>query len=62
MGFIFSLLSPQPSNVAFEWLCRSVGAAGVPVMVALAVLANVTMGWQGAVDFLGFTVTGRRPA
>jgi SAM-dependent methyltransferase len=62
MGFVFSLLSPQPSNVAFEWLCRAVGAAGVPAMVTLAVLANLTMGWQGAVDFLGFTVTARRPA
>jgi SAM-dependent methyltransferase len=62
MGFIFSLLSPQPSNVAFEWFCRSVGAAGIPVMVALAVLANATISWPGAVDFLGFTVTGRKPA
>lgn len=61
MGFVFSLLSPQPSNVAFEWLCRVVGAAGVPAMVALAVLANLTMGWQGAVDFLGFTVTAKKP-
>jgi SAM-dependent methyltransferase len=62
MGFLFSLLSPQPSHVAFEWLCRAVGAAGAPAIVALAVLANVTKGWQGAVDFLGFTVTARKPA
>ncbi len=61
MAFVFSLLSPQPSNAAFEWLCRALGALGLPVMVALAVLANLTMGWQGAVDFLGFTVTARRP-
>lgn len=62
MAFIFSLLSPRPSNLALEWLCRSVGAAGVPAMVGLAVLANATMGWPGAVDFLGFTATARRPA
>jgi hypothetical protein len=61
MAFVFSLLSPQPSNAAFEWLCRALGALGVPAMVALAVLANLTMGWQGAVDFLGFTVTAQRP-
>jgi SAM-dependent methyltransferase len=61
MGFVYSLLSPQRSNAAFEWLCRGVGLLGVPPMMALAVLANATMGWQGAVDFLGFTVTAEKP-
>lgn len=62
MGFIFSLLAPQPSHVAFEWLCRLVGLAGVPPMIALAVLANATRRWPGAVDFLGFTVSAEKPA
>jgi SAM-dependent methyltransferase len=61
MGFIYSLLSPQRSHVAFEWFCRLVGAVNIPPMVALAVLANVTRGWQGRVDFLGFTVTAEKP-
>jgi SAM-dependent methyltransferase len=62
MGFIYSLLSPQPSHPAFEWLCRLIGAASAPSMLALAVIANLTLGWQGAVDFLGFTVTAEKPA
>ena len=60
MGFVFSLLSPQPSNAAFEWLCRGVGALGVPLMLALAALANATKGWHGAVDFLGFTIVAEK--
>jgi SAM-dependent methyltransferase len=62
MGLIFSLLAPQPSHVAIEWLCRLVGVLGVPPMVGLAVLANATRGWPGSVDFLGFTVTAEKPA
>lgn len=62
MGFVYSLLSPQPSQPAFEWLCRLVGAASVPTMLGLAVLANATRGWQGAVDFLGFTVLAEKAA
>jgi len=31
-------------------------------MLALAVLANATRRWQGAVDFLGFTVSAEKPA
>ncbi len=61
MGFVFSLLAPRPSNFVWEWTCRAVGALGVPVMLALATVANLTMSWQGAVDFLGFTVTLDKP-
>ena len=61
MGFVYSLLSPQPSHPVFEWTCRTVGALGLPGMLALAILANLTKGWQGAVDFLGFTVTLEKP-
>ena len=61
MGFVFSLLSPQPSNRPFEWTCRVIGALGVPAMLALATLANLTKEWQGAVDFLGFTITLEKP-
>jgi SAM-dependent methyltransferase len=61
MGFIFSLLAPQPSRVWFEWLCRLVGATGIPCVVLLAVLANLTMRWPATVDFLGFTVTAVKP-
>jgi SAM-dependent methyltransferase len=61
MGFVFSLLAPQPSHAAFEWLCRAVGALSVPPMLALAVLANATRGWPGTVDFLGFTVSAEKP-
>jgi hypothetical protein len=31
-------------------------------MLGLTVLANATRGWQGAVDFLGFTVTAEKSA
>ena len=31
-------------------------------MVALAVLANATLGKQGSVDFLGFTISVEKPA
>jgi hypothetical protein len=61
MGFVYSLLSPQPSHPVFEWTCRAVGALGIPGMLALATLANLTKEWQGAVDFLGFTVTLEKP-
>lgn len=61
MGFVFSLLSPQRSNPLLEWTCRVVGVAGIPAMLTLAALANLTMGWQGAVDFLGFTVSIEKP-
>jgi SAM-dependent methyltransferase len=60
MGLVFSLLSPRPSHVAFEWLCRAAGVLGLPTMLAAAVLANATQGWQGGADFLGFTVTAQK--
>jgi SAM-dependent methyltransferase len=61
MGFVFALLSPRPTNVALEWLCRGLGVLGLPPAAAAAVLANATKGWQGGVDFLGFTVTAEKP-
>jgi SAM-dependent methyltransferase len=57
MGLAFSLLSPQPSNVAFRWVCRGFGVLGLAPTLAAAALANATQGWQGGEDFLGFTVT-----
>ena len=61
MAVGFSLLTPRPSQEAYKWLHRAVGLLGAPVVVALAVVANATMVFQGAVDFLGFTVTAKRP-
>ena len=61
MAFVFSLLSPQSTQPLVAWTCRALGAAGVPAMVALATVANLTKSWEGSVDFLGFTVTLEKP-
>jgi len=42
-------------------LLRFFDLLGEPVVVALVVIANETMVFQGAVDFLGFWVTAKRP-
>jgi ligand-binding SRPBCC domain-containing protein len=61
MGFVFSLLSPQPSSVVWQWFCRAVGVIGLGPAFAAAVVANTTKEWQGTVDFLGFTVVAEKP-
>ena len=62
MAFIYSLLSPQKSSRGFAALSRLLGFLGIGPMVALAVLANATLGKQGSVDFLGFTISVEKPA
>jgi SAM-dependent methyltransferase len=59
--FIFSLLTPQKSNFAFETICRIVGIFSLPIFMAFAVFGNVTKGKSGMVDCLGFTVLADRP-
>ena len=61
MGFVFSLLSPQSTQPIVALSCRALGAAGVPAMLALAIVANLSKHWEGSVDFLGFTVILERP-
>jgi hypothetical protein len=55
MAVGFSLLTPRPLQEAYKWLYRAVGLLGAPVVVALAVVANATMGFQG------LTVTAKKP-
>ncbi len=62
MAFIYSLLSPQKSTPAFAALSRLLGVLSIAPMVALAVVANATLGKQGSVDFLGFTISVEKPA
>lgn len=61
MAFIFSLLFPKHSDFLFEALCRLVGLLALPLFLAAAVLANLTLGKSGSVDCLGFTVLSERP-
>ncbi len=59
--FIFSLLTPQKSNFAFENTYRFAGFLLLPVFLAFAIVGNLTKGKSGIVDCLGYTVLAERP-
>ncbi len=62
MAFIYSLMLPVQSNIFFEWLCRFFGFLGLPLFLLAAVLANLTLGKEGPVDCLGYTVIAAKAA
>ena len=62
MVLIYSLLSPQKTAPAFAALSRLLGFLGIGPMVALATLADPTLGKQGSADFVGFKISVEKPA
>ena len=62
MAFIYSLLHPLSSNFFFEWFCRLTGFLALPLFLVNAVLANLTLGQEGSVDCLGYTVIADKPS
>lgn len=61
ISFIFSLLTPQKSNFAFENTCRLLGILLLPFFVTFAIIGNLTKAKSGIVDCLGFTVLAEKP-
>jgi len=60
MAVIFALLLPVSPNFAVSWLSRLLGVLCLPLLFVSSVLANLTLGIDGSVDCLGYTVTAER--
>ena len=61
MALMLALLYPQGRGAASAWLRRLLGLPTIPLFVALAAVANLSLGGRGGDDCLGYTVTARRP-
>ncbi|HUO57548.1 MAG TPA: class I SAM-dependent methyltransferase [bacterium] len=60
MAFIFSILLPVHPNPFVRFLTRVAGLISLPLLFAATALANLTLGIDGTVDCLGYTVTAER--
>jgi SAM-dependent methyltransferase len=61
MALILPVLFPQVSTRAEAWLRRLVGMVFMPLLVLLAVVANVSLRAEGGDDCLGYTALAERP-
>jgi SAM-dependent methyltransferase len=62
MALLLPLLMPQQAPPAKAWALRLLGLPTLPVFVALAIVANLSLRGRGGDDCLGYTVTAARPA
>ena len=61
MAVVFALLLPISSSAVVRLMSRLLGVLCLPMLVVTAVLANISLGIDGSVDCLGYTVTAQRP-
>ncbi len=61
MALLLPLLLPQNVGPAKAWGLRLLGSPTIPLFVALAVAANLSLRGKGGDDCLGYTVTAVRP-
>jgi SAM-dependent methyltransferase len=62
MALLLPLLMPQQASPAKTWMLRLVSLPTIPLLVALAAVANLSLRARGGDDCLGYTVTATRPA
>ena len=60
MAFFFSLLFPVSGNFPVRSVLRLLGLLSLPFLFLTAAAANLTLGIDGTVDCLGYTVLARR--
>jgi SAM-dependent methyltransferase len=60
MAYIFTLVFPACSDFIFNFISRLLGFLCLPLLFATALLANLTLGKDGTMDCLGFTVLAER--
>lgn len=60
MALILPLLMPQNLQFVLAWCARLLGLTLLPVLVVLAIIANLTLCGRGGNDCLGYTVLGQR--
>lgn len=60
MAVIFALLSPVQPHFLLRFCSRVLGAAAFPLLFLTAALANLTLGFDGSVDCLGYTATAKK--
>ncbi len=61
MAVVFALLHPVSPHFPIRFLSLFAGALSLPLLFVTAVLANLTMGFDGWADCLGYTVWAERP-
>lgn len=61
MALLLPLLFPQRTGALSVWATRLAGVSTLPLLVALAFLANLSLQAQGGDDCLGYTVFAERP-
>jgi SAM-dependent methyltransferase len=61
MALFLPLLFPQNATRGAVWLRRMTGAPVTPLFALMAVLANVSLRFEGGDDCLGYTVVAERP-
>ncbi len=61
MALLLPLLMPQQAGPAKAWSLRLLASPTIPLFVALAVAANLSLRCKGGDDCLGYTVTAERP-
>ena len=61
MALMLPLLMPQQKAPAKAWALRLLASPTVPLFVALAAVANLSLRGRGGDDCLGYTVTATRP-
>lgn len=60
MALILSLLLSQSSNPVGVWLHRLIGIIAVPLLMFLAIIANLSLKMEGGDDCLGYTILAER--
>ncbi len=61
MAVVFSLLQSRATEPSTVLASRALGALGMPLALGLAIVANASTRWPGAVDFIGLTATAEKP-
>jgi SAM-dependent methyltransferase len=61
MALFLPFLFPQTSTRAEAWLRRMAGVPATPLFALMAVVANVSLRFDGGDDCLGYTVLADRP-
>jgi SAM-dependent methyltransferase len=61
MALFLPLLLPQSRHRLAAWALRLVGLLGAPVLLALAVIANLSLAMPAGEDCLGLTARAERP-